>query len=95
MKREGCKSINQTSWQSRPKYKKLGVYDLFRAAQNARWGRNNFDSIQMVSQSFMSGGWVEFSDPSTPWAIAQIQDSIPPILLGNTVVEVFLSTGFD
>ncbi|GFV08220.1 hypothetical protein TNCV_326551 [Trichonephila clavipes] len=36
----------------------------------------------------------EFSRRSTPWAIMQIQDSIPPRLVGNIVVKVFLSMCF-
>ncbi|GFV49051.1 hypothetical protein TNCV_5065351 [Trichonephila clavipes] len=71
-----------------------GVYDFSRATQNAHWGRNNFDSIEMASQTVISRGREEFNYRSMPWAIAQIQDSIPPILVGNTVVKVFLSTGF-
>ncbi|GFY71898.1 hypothetical protein TNIN_321581 [Trichonephila inaurata madagascariensis] len=43
----------------------------------------------------MSGNWVEFGDRSTPWTITQIQDSIPPRLAGNTVIEIFLGTDFD
>ncbi|GFY74763.1 hypothetical protein TNIN_166071, partial [Trichonephila inaurata madagascariensis] len=35
----------------------LEVYDLFRAAQSAYRGRNSFKSIQMLSQTVISGGW--------------------------------------
>ncbi|GFW49429.1 hypothetical protein TNCV_3059361 [Trichonephila clavipes] len=81
--------------QSRAGYKMRGVHDLSRAAMSAYRGSNNFDFIQMVSQAVMSGGQVEFSDRSPHWAIAQFQNSVPPRLVRDTVVEVFLSTGFD
>ncbi|GFU41814.1 hypothetical protein TNCV_3872891 [Trichonephila clavipes] len=41
--------------QRRAVFKKRGVRDLSRDAQGAYRGRNNFDSIQMVSQAVTSG----------------------------------------
>ncbi|GFW82989.1 uncharacterized protein TNCV_4604161 [Trichonephila clavipes] len=49
----------------------------------------------MVSLAVMSGGKAEFSKQSAPWAITQNKNSIPPRLMGNTVIEVFLSPDDD
>ncbi|GFY69204.1 hypothetical protein TNIN_141551 [Trichonephila inaurata madagascariensis] len=58
-------------------------------------GEGITEFIQMVSQAFVSDGQAEFRNRSTTWAITQVLDSIPPRLVRNTIVEVFLSTGFD
>ncbi|GFV82546.1 hypothetical protein TNCV_3983361 [Trichonephila clavipes] len=50
----------------------------------------------ILGKRYMPGGAkAEFSNHSTPWVITQIQDRIPPRLVGNMIVEVFLSTSFD